>query len=150
RNTQGQSAAPYPIRFRTATRKGAGAGLAKAPAGPPRVAAASPDDGAMNVDPVTRELRVTFDQDMDRSGYSFVGGGPTFPGAPDVPPRWLDARTIVMPLKLEPNREYQLSINNATFQNFRNTEGQPAESYPIRFRTSTGKGAGAARKLNER
>jgi hypothetical protein len=58
-----------------------------------------------------------------------------------------------MPLKMEPNRDYQLSINSARFQNFTNTEGRPATPYPIRFRTGTGKrekGNGAARKLTRR
>src|SRR5262249_25002988 len=118
--------------------KGA-AGKSEAAAAPPQVASASPDDGAMDVDPATRELRVTFGQDIDQGGFSIVGGGPTFPGEPDARPRWVDARTVVMPLKLEPNRDYQLSINSERFQNLRNATGQPAEPYPIRFRTGAAK-----------
>jgi hypothetical protein len=158
RNTRGEPAAPYPIQFRTGTRKGAGAkgaaGKADAADAPPQVVSASPDDGARDVDPATRELRVTFDQDMDQRGISIVGGGPTFPAEPEARPRWLDARTIVMPLNLGPNQDYQLSINSARFQNFKNTEGRPATPYPIRFRTGTGEGKeqgrAAAKKLTER
>jgi hypothetical protein len=155
KNKQGESAVPYPIRFRTGAARAKGAtAKGKAAAGPPRVVEAKPDDGAMDVDPATRELRVTFDQDMNRGGFSIVGGGPTFPADPAGRPRWVDARTVVMPLKLEPDREYQLSINSERFQNFRNVKGQPAVPYPIRFRTGTGKEEekekGAAKKLTER
>ena len=152
-STEGQPAEPYPIRFRTGAAKArVGPAEAKVAAGPPRVAKAIPDDGATDVDPKMRELRVTFDQDMRPGGYSIVGGGPTFPAGPEARTRWLDARTIMMPLKMEPNRDYQLSINTERFQNFRNTEGQPAEPYPIRFRTGTGngEGKGTAKKLTQR
>lgn len=158
-NKMGKPAVPYPIRFRTGDDKATGAskGAAaktEAPARTPRVAQANPDDGEEDVDPATRELRVTFDQDMDRGGFSIVGGGPTFPADPAARPRWVDARTVLVPLELEPDRDYQLSINSARFQNFRNTDGRPATPYPIRFRTGTGKGQetgnGAAKKLTQR
>jgi hypothetical protein len=44
----------------------------------------------------------------------------------------------VLPLRLEPDRKYQLSINNEQFQNFRNAHGEPAVPYPIRFHTGNG------------
>jgi hypothetical protein len=107
----------------------------------PRVAKAVPDDGAVDVDPATRELRVTFDQDMDQGGMSIVGGGPTFPADPKQRPRWVDARTIVLPLALEPGKEYQLSINSSRFRNFRSSQGVQAAPYPIRFKTADRSGA---------
>jgi len=103
----------------------------------PRVVKAIPDNGATGVDPATRELRVTFDQDMQMGGFSFVGGGPAFPGAGR--PRWIDARTCVLPVRLAPDREYQLSINSPRFENFRSQQGEPAVVYPIQFRTGKGK-----------
>jgi hypothetical protein len=115
-------------------------GLAATPAlaDRPHVVKASPDNEATDVDPATRELRITFDQDMDTGGYSFVGGGPTFPGSGGRP-RWIDARTCVLPLRLAPDRDYQTSINNQRFQNFRSQKGEPAVAYPIHFRTGKGK-----------
>jgi len=114
-------------------------GLATSPARAdrPQVEKVSPENGATDVDPATRELRVTFDQDMENHGYSFVGGGPAFPGAGR--PRWIDARTCVLPVRLAPERDYQLSINSERFQNFRSQKGEPAEVYPIHFRTGKGK-----------
>lgn len=106
----------------------------------PRVVKAAPDDGATAVDPALRELRVTFDRDMDTRGMSIVGGGPTFPADPAGKARWVDARTNVLPLRLGPNQSYQLSINSARFQNFRDTRGKAAVPYPIRFRTAVKSG----------
>ena len=108
------------------------------------MAKATPDDGEVDVDPATRELRVTFDQDMDR-GMSIAssGGGPTDPLNPSRRARWAGARTIVVPLSLKPNQDYELSINTERFQNFTNTKGKPAVAYPIKFRTGPGKAKSA-------
>jgi hypothetical protein len=43
-------------------------------AAPPRVIEAVPDNGDRDVDPSLKEIRVTFDQDMSRSGHSICGG----------------------------------------------------------------------------
>jgi hypothetical protein len=44
-----------------------------AAAAPPRVIKASPDNGAVGVDPATPEIRIVFDQRMSTGGFSFVG-----------------------------------------------------------------------------
>jgi len=124
-NTNGEPAEPYPIEFKT--------GDFKTP--PPRVIQAIPDNGATDVDPELKEIRVVFDQDMNRNMFSWVGGGPTYPGDPKKRARWLDARTCVLPVALKPNREYWVSVNSDKFQNFQNTLGQPAVPYPIAFKT---------------
>ena len=51
--------------------------------------------------------------------------------------------TIVVPLSLKPNQDYELSINTGRFQNFTNMKGKPSVPYPIKFRTSDGKAKGA-------
>ncbi len=69
--------------------KGAAKAKAKASIRTPRVASASPDDGEADVDPATRELRVTFDQDMGRGmSVASSGGGPTDPLDPSARGRW--------------------------------------------------------------
>jgi peroxiredoxin len=106
---------------------------------PPRVVKAVPDNGDVNVDPGLREIRVTFDQDM-ADGYSWVGGGEAYPKTHGRP-RWVDSRTCVLSVTLQPNHVYQLSINSSRFRNFRSRTGVPAEAYPIAFKTGPGKGA---------
>ena len=111
---------------------------ATARAEPPKVVKASPDNKDENVDPATKELRVVFDQPMDPSGYSVVGGGPNFPEIVGKP-RWEDARTFVMRMRLKPNHQYHLSLNNPTFTNFRSKTGEAATPYPISFKTGAAK-----------
>jgi hypothetical protein len=105
------------------------------------VVIASPDNGEIDVDPATKEIRIEFDQPMHPRGRSVVGGGPTFPNiAGDM--KWLpDGKTFVIPVTLEPDHAYQLNINSDTFKGFASKAGQPAESYPIQFKT---RAAGAA------
>jgi hypothetical protein len=110
---------------------------------PPRVVATSPADGSGAVDPDVQELRVVFDQAMDaRAGHSFVGGGDTFPEITGDP-RWVDDRTVVLPIRLKPDHAYQLSINSERFTGFRNMAGEPALPHPVRFATAGGPDAPA-------
>lgn len=106
----------------------------------PKVVITSPDNGDVDVDPAIKEIRVEFDQAMSPRGRSVVGGGDAFPEfAGD--PKWKDPKTFVIPVKLKPDHQYWLSINNDTFKGFANAGGQPSEMYPISFKT---RAAGAA------
>ncbi|MEQ8770428.1 MAG: S41 family peptidase [Phycisphaerales bacterium] len=103
-------------------------------AAPPGVVEAIPDNGDVNVDPNLSEIRITFDQRMDTRGRSIVGGGESFPEiAGEI--RWVGGKTIVIPVKLKPDHEYWLSINNQQYRNFANVRGESAAPYPIRFVT---------------
>ncbi|HVT28337.1 MAG TPA: S41 family peptidase [Lacipirellulaceae bacterium] len=104
-------------------------------AAPPKVVKAVPDNGAVNVDPNLKEIRITFDQPMGK-GMSVVGGGDEFPQVQGRP-TWVNDRTIVVRVKLQPRHAYWLSINNETFKNFTNPNGESAVPYPIKFRTGT-------------
>ena len=93
-----------------------------------------PKNGATDVDPNLKTLRVTFDRDMSQGGYSWVGGGPKFPETRGRP-SWISKRTCVLPVDLKPNHDYWVGINSRSARNFRSAEGVPAEHYPIEFRT---------------
>ena len=109
---------------------------AVAQAAAPKVVKATPDDGQEDVDPKTTEIRIVFDQPMDRrGGWSIVGGGESFPQMIGRP-RWIDEKTFVIRVKLKPGHEYWLSINNENFTNFRNVAGESAVPYPISFKTA--------------
>lgn len=107
-------------------------------AAPPHVVKTVPAADANDVDPSTREIRVTFDQPMDHGGYSIVGGGPAFPKLIGKP-RWADGKTIVIAVRLEANHEYRLGFNSATFQNFVSKNKEPAEPFALVFKTGAGK-----------
>jgi Peptidase family S41 len=103
-------------------------------AAPPRVVTSTVEDGQDDVDPALTEIRVQFDQTMNPNSWSFVGGGPKFPQVVGKP-QWADPKTIVIMVKLEPDHEYWMSINNDTFQGFRSRAGEPAIPQPLGFRT---------------
>lgn len=100
----------------------------------PTVIKAIPDNGEVGVDPGLTQIRVTFDQPMKRGTHSVVGGGETFPEITGTI-RWSGRTTVIIPVRLEPNHEYWLSINNQQYRNFQNAFGEAAVPYPIRFTT---------------
>lgn len=100
----------------------------------PAVVEMVPADGAQNVDPALAELRVTFDRPM-APGFSWVGGGARYPEVTGVA-RWSDDRkTCILPVKLKPGRDYELSLNSDYFENFRDPRGTPLEPTQWKFRT---------------
>jgi len=113
---------------------------------PPKVVEIIPENGAQNVDPKLKQIRVVFDQDMNTRGYSVCGGGPKFPKMTGKP-RWLDRRTLVMSVSLLADHEYQFSINCPSARNFRSVRGESVVPYPVRFKTVSGAGAAPAKRL---
>lgn len=108
---------------------------------PAWIVATSPEIGATDVDPGITEITVTFDRDMDTSGYSWTGGPPLFPPTDDGGPRWKDSRTCALPVSLAAGEYYRVGINATSFHNFRSSVGQPAPCTAIYFTT---KGASKA------
>jgi hypothetical protein len=121
------------------------AGMVAALGDAPKVVRAVPDNGDTDVDPDLTELRFEFDQDMSQSGHSVCGGGDSFPEI-DGKPKWESKRTFVLPVKLKPDHQYNLSVNCPAAQNFRGADGAPAQNYPISFKTRAA-GAAPAAKL---
>ena len=102
---------------------------------PPRVAHTVPESGAPAVDATTTELRITFDQAM-RPGHSFVGGGSSFPEVLGAP-KWISGTTVVLRVKLDPDRAYRVGINSARHRNFQGTSGLSAVPYLLSFHTAS-------------
>lgn len=100
----------------------------------PAIVEMVPADAAVNVDPSLGELRVTFDRPM-APGFSWVGGGERYPEVLGVA-RWSDDRkSCILPVKLRPGRDYELSLNSKYIQNFRDPSGAPLEPTEWKFRT---------------
>lgn len=103
-------------------------------AAPPKVVITSPDNGEVDVDPGVREIRIEFDQPMDPEGRSILGGGERYPEfAGEL--KWADPKTLVIPVKLKPDNQYYFNLNSDTWKGFQNNAGQPAEWYPVQFKT---------------
>jgi hypothetical protein len=102
---------------------------------PPRVVTRVPAHLAADVDAAaTTRLEITFDRPMRTQGFSFCGGGPSFPEF-ESSPTWQDPRTIVVEVALEPDREYSLSLNCLAATNFRSQQGVALAPTPWSFTT---------------
>jgi len=101
---------------------------------PPKVIKTVPENGSKDIDPKLREIRVIFDQDMNKDTYSICGGGANYPKTVGKP-RWINNRTIVINVQLVSEHKYQLSINSPNYKGFQNLNGEPAIPYSIRFQT---------------
>lgn len=138
-NSNGQPAEPYVMFFSTAPLPG------HKSVGQPHVVKTVPSNGGKNIDPATHELRITFDQPMDTEGRSLVGGGPNFPDITGDDVKWEDGdRTIIFPVKLQPNHTYQCSANSKTFTGFMSKRGFSAVPYPFSFKTASAAAGRAA------
>ena len=104
--------------------------------GPPQIVKTSPATGDVDVDPKLREISVTFDRDMGR-GMSWTGGPPLMPPIDETrKAKWINARTCVLPVKLEKAAFYRVGINAPSFKNFSDKSGMPAPVSAIYFTTA--------------
>jgi hypothetical protein len=134
KSTDGVPARPSAIYFTT---KGASEEL-KRKANKPMIVAISPKNGATDVDPGLTELRVTFNVPMG-GGFSWTGGGPQFPTIPEgKKPYWSeDKKTCVLPVQLEPGKEYSLGLNSPSHKNFQSAGGVPLDPVRYGFKTKS-------------
>jgi hypothetical protein len=105
----------------------------------PKVVKMVPENGATDVDPGLKMIRVTFDVPMD-SGFSWTGGGPSYPSVPPgQKPRWSpDGKTCLLPVELKPGTQYELGLNSVHHKNFGSKWGVPLEPVRYEFRTAGG------------
>src|SRR5688572_13887975 len=122
------------VRFRLSFRRIAMTAIIWIPTGAaadaPAVVKASPDNGDTDVDPNLKEIRIEFDQDMLAGSHSICGGGDSFPEM-DGKPRWVDKRTMVIPVKLGPKHDYHIGVNCPAAMGFKSAAGVAVEPYPI-------------------
>jgi hypothetical protein len=102
----------------------------------PKVISTSPQNAAKDVDPSLNEISVTFNEPMmDKSWSWSYEDKNKFPQM-TAEPYYTDNYTkCVLPVKLEPNKEYVIWINTARFKNFKDKAGNPAEPYRFTFKT---------------
>jgi len=102
---------------------------------PPVVVKTVPVSGDAAVDPKLKEIKVTFSKDMQtKKMWSFVKvAEETFPETGE--PKYIDKRTIVLPVTLQPKKTYVIWINMGKYNAFRDTTGNPAVPYLLVFET---------------
>jgi beta-lactamase regulating signal transducer with metallopeptidase domain len=102
----------------------------------PQIVGLIPMNGAKDVDPNLNELRVTFNIPMG-GGFSWTGSGPEYPTIPEgKKPFWTeDHKTCVLPVQLEPGKNYRLGLNSVSHKNFQSAGGVPLDPVTYTFRT---------------
>jgi RNA polymerase sigma-70 factor (ECF subfamily) len=132
RSRDGVSAPPTTLHFTTAGASKEIEQRVQAPA----IVEIEPANGAKDVDPKTKALRVTFNMKMGE-GMSWTGGGQLFPKLPDgEKPRWsADGKTCTLPVMLEPDHDYRLGLNSPSHINFHSQWGVPLPPVIYQFRT---------------
>ena len=103
---------------------------------PPVVVMTVPQSGETAVDAGLKEIKVTFSKDMQtKKMWSFVQiSKDTFPQKAGEP-KYVDNRTIVLPVKLQPQKTYVVWINSGKFNAFRDVDNHPAVPYLLVFET---------------
>jgi beta-lactamase regulating signal transducer with metallopeptidase domain len=134
RSAMGVPAPTAAIYFATAGAKGS----VTAKVREPKVAAMAPKNGAEDVDAGLKVLRVTFNVPMDPGGFSWTGGGPTFPPIPEgQKPRWSrDGKTCTLPVQLSAGTKYELGLNSISHKNFASKWGVPLAPVRYQFKTT--------------
>lgn len=103
---------------------------------PPVVVKTIPQSGAVNVDPATKEIVVVFAKEMTDGSWSWsTAGKNNYPGSTGKPSYRADKRSCVLPVKLEPGKDYAIWVNSAKFNNFKDASGKSAVPYLLVFRT---------------
>jgi C-terminal processing protease CtpA/Prc len=102
----------------------------------PKLVSTVPDFGDCNVDTGAIDIIFRFDQDMN-SGMSF---GKTF-SFPELngKPKWIDVRTLSLPVRLNPDKSYSLVLNNVSPMRFANTFGVTLNPQELIFQTKPDK-----------
>lgn len=102
---------------------------------PPVVIKTVPQSGDTAVDAKLKEIKVTFSKDMKtKKMWSFVQiSKDTFPKSSE--PKYVDKRTIVLPVTLQPQKTYVIWINSGKFNAFKDVDNHPAVPYLLVFET---------------
>jgi hypothetical protein len=102
----------------------------------PVVVKTVPAAGADDVDPKTKEIKITFSKDMKEDSWSlaYKAEKDQFPKI-DGKIKYADKRTLVVPVKLEAGKTYALWVNTETNTGCKDADGRAAVPYLLVFKT---------------
>lgn len=136
-NFTNEIGAPAPPRVLWFVTEGASE-AEKAKAAAPRVVVTVPANDAQDVDASLAAIVVTFDKPMS-AGISWTGLGKQFPSG-SAPSYWKDdRRTCVFPVRLKPDCEYEIGVNDFYDIQFQSADGVPVAPMKLRFKTRSSK-----------
>ena len=102
----------------------------------PRVVDTFPPNGNQGVDPSINEISVTFNEEMMDQNWSWAYTNknefPEMKGQPYYTENYIKN---VLPVILEPNKEYIIWLNSEKFRNFKDKSGNPLVPFKFTFKT---------------
>lgn len=102
----------------------------------PMVIETFPATGSTDVDPSVNEISVTFNEPMQDGNwswaYTYKEKFPEMTGQPYYQP---GLTKNLLPVKLEPGKEYEIWINSEKFRNFKDLVGNSATPFRLVFKT---------------
>jgi len=102
----------------------------------PRVVATFPPNGSQDVDPSISEISVTFNEEMMDQNWSWAYTHENeFPEMTGQPYYTDNYTKNVLPVELEPNKEYIIWLNSQKFKNFKDKSGNPLVPVKFTFKT---------------
>ncbi|TET47208.1 hypothetical protein E3J62_02100 [candidate division TA06 bacterium] len=103
---------------------------------PPRVISTNPQNGAQDVDPLLTEISVSFSEPMMDGNWSWCfEDKDKFPEMTAEPYYTNNNTTNILPVRLEPDKEYVIWINTVSFKNFKDKAENPTGPYKFTFKT---------------
>lgn len=135
RNFKGKNGMPAEFSVIYFTTKGASeAELAKL--NPPKVVKMTPENGAAGIPSTLGTLTVQFDQPMGGGfSWTYLFGKELYPETAGDTAWNLLQNICTLPVKLEPNRQYKLSLNAPFANNFQSANGVPLAPTTWEFKT---------------
>ena len=110
-------------------------GCGKKDTDPPRVVTTDPVNGSVDVDPAITEISVTFNEAMTNQWSWCTEDKETFPQTTGSA-YYEDGNTKnILPVKLQPGKEYVMWINLGSHNNFKDKSGNPVVPFKFSFKT---------------
>ena len=102
----------------------------------PRIVSTFPQNESRNVESSINEISVTFNEEMMDQNWSWAYDDKNkFPQMAGQPYYTDSNIKNILPVKLEPNKEYVIWINSSKFKNFKDKSGNPAVPFKFTFKT---------------
>jgi len=102
---------------------------------PPVVIETVPMAGVLNVDQNLHQVTVTYSEDMNTGGMSWVYENPQHYPELNGNAEWINKRTCIASVKLKPDTTYWMWFNKGNYNNFQSAQGVPALDYLLSFKT---------------
>ena len=101
----------------------------------PKIVSMIPVNGSQDVDPDLKAIVVTFDRPMNKTSYAVMRFSDKFPEKAGKAGFDESGKVFTIPVKLEPDREYELGLNAENFFAFQSEKKEILYPVVIRFKT---------------